>query len=295
MADSPYIKNVTTENFEQVVLQGSFQTPVLLDFWAPWCGPCKSLGPILEKLVIEYRGAFVLAKLNTDEEQMLAGQLGIRSLPTVMLIKDGQQLDGFMGAQPESAVREMLQRHLGAGDDEEAEDENGDQRLSQAQKLLAAGRPDEAVALLQLLSADEPDNPDLQLLLGKALLQTGQTDEVEKILAGLPEEQQNSDAAKGLRAGLGFATALADAPDAATLQRRIEADPADLQARYQLGVRQLLDGDFENAMEQFFEIMKRDRAFGDDLGRRSLVDAFNLIEDPALTGRYRQRMASLLF
>lgn len=293
MADSPYINDVSTANFEALVLQASFEAPVLLDFWAPWCGPCKSLTPILEKLAKEYQGRFTLAKVNTDNEQMLAGQLGIRSLPTVMLIKEGQQVDGFMGAQPESAVRQMLERHLGP---ESADEETGgDQRREQAQALLAAGRADEAVALLQLLSADEPDDHELQLLLAKALLQTGRTAEVEKILAGLPEEQRNSDAARGVRAGLGFAAVVSNAPDIAALRQRVDAEPADLRARYQLGARLLLNSAFEPALEQFFEIMKRDRGFEDDLGRRSLVDAFGLIEDAALVGRYRQRMASLLF
>lgn len=291
MADSPYVRDVTTENFEQIV-QFSLQTPVLLDFWAPWCGPCKSLGPILEKLADEYAGAFILAKINTDDEQMLATQLGIRSLPTVMLIKDGQQLDGFMGAQPEGQIRAMLEKHLGPA---QPAAPVGDQRRTQAETLLAAGRADEAVALLRLLSADDPDNHELQLTLAQALLQTGETEEVEKILAGLPADQQNTDQALAIRARMRFAAEITAAPPLATLQDRVTTDGGDLEARYLLGARLLVAGDYPAALEQFFAIMRQDRSFREDIGRRSLVDAFTLIDDPALVTRYRQRMASLLF
>lgn len=291
MADSPYVRDVTTENFEQIV-QFSLQTPVLLDFWAPWCGPCKSLGPILEKLADEYAGAFILAKINTDDEQMLATQLGIRSLPTVMLIKDGQQLDGFMGAQPEGQIRAMLEKHLGPA---QPAAPVGDQRRTQAETLLAAGRADEAVALLRLLSADDPDNHELQLTLAQALLQTGETEEVEKILAGLPADQQNTDQALAIRARMRFAAEITAAPPLATLQDRVTTDGGDLEARYLLGARLLVAGDYPAALEQFFAIMRQDRSFREDIGRRSLVDAFTLIDDPALITRYRQRMASLLF
>lgn len=291
MADSPYVRDVTTENFEQIV-QFSLQTPVLLDFWAPWCGPCKSLGPILEKLADEYAGAFILAKINTDDEQMLATQLGIRSLPTVMLIKDGQQLDGFMGAQPEGQIRAMLEKHLGPA---QPAAPVGDQRRTQAETLLAAGRADEAVALLRLLSADDPDNHEVQLTLAQALLQTGETEEVEKILAGLPADQQNTDQALAIRARMRFAAEITAAPPLATLQDRVTTDGGDLEARYLLGARLLVAGDYPAALEQFFAIMRQDRSFREDIGRRSLVDAFTLIDDPALITRYRQRMASLLF
>lgn len=291
MADSPYVRDVTTENFEQIV-QFSLQTPVLLDFWAPWCGPCKSLGPILEKLADEYAGAFILAKINTDDEQMLATQLGIRSLPTVMLIKDGQQLDGFMGAQPEGQIRAMLEKHLGPA---QPAAPVGDQRRTQAETLLAAGRADEAVALLRLLSADDPDNHEVQLTLAQALLQTGETEEVEKILAGLPADQQNTDQALAIRARMRFAAEITAAPPLATLQDRVTTDGGDLEARYLLGARLLVAGDYPAALEQFFAIMRQDRSFREDIGRRSLVDAFTLIDDPALVTRYRQRMASLLF
>ena len=294
MAAVSHLNDVTTDTFEQMVVKASYEAPVLVDFWAPWCGPCRSLSPILEKLAAEYNGSFTVAKINTDDEQMLAGQLGIRSLPTVMLVKDGQQVDGFVGAQPEHAIREMLDRHVvaAAGESSPLTDAQG---LEQARGLLAAGQPEEAAALLRTLSADEPDNYDLQLELALALLQTGDSGEVQKILASLPEEVRDGDAAKAIDSRLAFAAAVADAPELEALRRRVASEPGDLSARHQLGVRLLLSGDYAAALEQFFELMRQDRSFQDDLGRRSLVDAFQVVDDPALIGRYRQKMAALLF
>lgn len=293
MAAVSYVNDVTTQTFEQMVVNASFDAPVLVDFWAPWCGPCRSLSPILEKLAGEYQGRFTVAKVNTDDEQMLATQLGIRSLPTVVLIKDGAQVDGFVGAQPERAVREMLDRHLGQAGP--ASGSSADQGLEQARALLAAGQSEEAAALLRTLSADEPDNHDLQLELAGALLQTGAADEVRKILDGLPTDVRTSDVAEAVSARLAFADAVAGAPDLATLRRRVSADAADLQALYQLGCRLMMAGDYEAGLEQFFQIMRHDRHFHDDLGRRSLVEAFRVVDDAALVSRYRSKMAALLF
>ncbi len=294
MAAVSHLNDVTTDSFEQMVVKTSYEAPVLVDFWAPWCGPCRSLSPILEKLAGEYQGRFTVAKINTDDEQMLAGQLGIRSLPTVMLVKDGQQVDGFVGVQPEHAIREMLDRHgiTTTGEPVAEADARG---LEQARSLLAGGQTEEAAALLRTLSADEPDDYDLQLELAGALLQTGASDEVEKILAGLPAEVRDGDAAKAIDSRMAFAAAVAAAPDLVTLRQQVASEPGNLQARYQLGVRLLISGDYAAALEQFLDIMKRDRTFQEDLGRRSLVDAFRVVDDPALISRYRQKMATLLF
>jgi putative thioredoxin len=286
MADSKYVLNVTTENFETQVLQASLQHPVLVDFWAPWCGPCQSLGPILEKLADEYQGAFTVAKINTDEEQALAGQFGIRSLPTVALLHNGQVVDHFMGLQPESAIREMLNRHVQAPSDADVE---------QAQTALDSGDIEQAVAVLRQKIEQDPDKPELKAELAGALLLAGELDEARRIIDALPVEVRDSDAAKTAQARLQFIDALADAPDSAGLQQRIADTPTDLEARYRLGARLLLDGQSEAALEQFLEIMKRDRGFEDDLGRKSLVAAFLLIDDAKLVTRYRQRMTSLLF
>jgi putative thioredoxin len=285
MADSNYVQDITTENFETQVLQASLQHPVLVDFWAPWCGPCRSLSPILEKLAAEYAGAFTLAKINTDDEQMLAAQFGIRSLPTVVLIDKGQIADHFMGLQPESTIREMLNRHVTPLGDEPDD----------TQAALAEGNAEQALALLQEKIAKEPANNDLKAELADALLQTGAVKEAREILTALPAEARLNNAAKTAEARLHFIDAATAAPDSASLQQQIATQPDDLQARFQLGAQLLLDGHDEAALEQLLEIMKRNRQFEDDLGRKSLVAAFQIIDDAKLVTRYRQRMTSLLF
>lgn len=286
MAESNYVYDVTAENFEALVLQASQQHPVLVDFWAPWCGPCQSLSPILEKLAAEYAGAFTVAKINTDDEQMLASQFGIRSLPTVALLYDGQIVDHFMGLQPESQIREMLDKHVQAPAEEP---------MDPAQAALDSGDAEQAVALLRQKIEQEPDNHELKAELANALLLTGDDQEARQILDDLPLEARESDAAKSALALLQFTDAVTEADDAAALQTRLESNPKDLQARYQLGARLLLNGDYQAGLDQFLEIMKRDRKFEDDLGRKSLLAAFLLIDDMPLVTQYRQRMTSLLF
>ena len=286
MTESSFIINVTTDAFEAQVVQASHKQPILVDFWAPWCGPCKSLTPILEKLAQEYAGAFVLAKINTDEEQMLAAQLGVRSLPTVVLIKDGQLLDQFMGAQPEGQVREFLDRHI---------DKPAASPQELAQSLLAAGNAEQAVALLRQASAAEPDNPKLKIMLADALLQTGASQETQQLLDSLPATERDSADAKAIMARIRFASIVEDAPDIRTLQNRVATNPDDLKALYLLGARCLVAGDYPAALEHFFTLMKRDRSFENDLGRRSLVDAFSIIDDKPLVAKYRQRLTSMLF
>ena len=286
MTESALIINVTADTFEAQVVQASFQQPVLVDFWAPWCGPCKSLTPILEKLANEYAGAFILAKINTDDEQMLAAQLGVRSLPTVVLVKEGQLLDQFMGTQPEGQVREFLNRHI-------EQPTASPQEL--AENLLAEGNPEQAVSLLRQASAAEPDNHKITILLARALLQTGASEETEQLLNSLPATERDSADVKAIMARIQFASLVENAPDMRTLTERIEADPNDLQALYLLGARALVAGDNAAALEHFFTLMKRDRSYEEDLGRRSLVDAFSIIDDKALVAQYRQRLTSLLF
>jgi putative thioredoxin len=286
MPDSPYILDVTTDAFEANVIQASFQHPVLVDFWAPWCGPCKTLTPILEKLTAEFAGAFVLAKVNTDEEQMLASQVGVRSLPTVVLIKDGQLLDQFTGAQPEGQVRQFLEQHI---------EKPAASPLEQAEELLSAGQPEQAAALMQQASEADPDDHKLKIKLASALLQTGNAEATKSILDALPAEERDSADAKAILARIHFAEIIRDAPDLKTLDQQIAADPNNLQARYLLGARHLIAGRSADALDQFFEMMQRDRSYEDDLGRRSLVDAFSIIDDKTLVARYRQRLTSLLF
>ena len=288
MATSTDIFHATQDNFEMDVLEASFTTPVLVDFWAPWCGPCKTLMPMLDKIVTEARGAVKLAKVNTDEEMALAGSFGIRSLPTVVLFKDGRPVDGFMGAQPEGAVRALLAKHMSAqpalGEPElEPEEDLADEDL------------EAAIAGLQAAIKADPKKHELKAELADALLRAGLINEAIAALDQLPGEVQDHEVARRARARLGFIQAIEHAPGDGELQADIAQNGGNLMARYQLGARFLLAGHYAAGMDQFLTMLKADRKFADDLGRRALVDAFRIVPDADLIGDYRRRMTSLLF
>ena len=287
MSDLPHVFDATTETFETEVLQKSLQTPVLVDFWATWCGPCKTLGPMLEKLAGEYHGAFALAKVDVDKEQQIAAAFQIRSVPTVFLVKGGQIVDGFPGAVPEGQLREFLSQHgvvpLEAAPEAE--------EVAEAAPL----DPQAQVDVLRAAMAAEPDKEELKLDLALALLQTGATAEATALIDALPANLSTDDRAVRARARLEFASALLDAPAAEVLDARIAANGDDLQARHLRGVQLLLSGQDAAALEQFLDMLRRDRTYDDGRPRKLLIDAFKVIEDEDLVGQYRRRMASLLF
>lgn len=291
MADAakPHVFDATTTTFEAEVLQASLTTPVLVDFWATWCGPCRTLGPILEKLAGEYHGAFVLAKVDVDKEPELSAAFQIRSVPTVMLLKDGQIVDGFPGALPEGQLREFLKHH---GIEPGLPTDTGDTAAETAH--LPPPDPHAEVLRLRKLAESEPDAAEHRLDLALALLQTGAAGEAEQLLDALPANLSTDDRAVQARARLGFATLLKDAPPAATLEAAIQANPADLKARHLLGVHRLVAGDVEAGLQQFMEMLRRDRGYADGLPRQALIDAFRIIDDPDLVSRYRRQMSSLL-
>jgi len=289
MSDLPHVFDATTETFETEVLQKSLQTPVLVDFWATWCGPCKTLGPMLEKLAGDYHGAFELAKVDVDKEQQIAAAFQIRSVPTVFLVKGGQIVDGFPGAVPEGQLREFLTQHgvvpLEAAAEAEAED------AVEAAPL----DPQAQVDVLRAAIAAEPDKEELKLDLALALLQTGATAEATALIDALPANLSTDDRAVRARARLEFASALQEAPAAEVLDARIAANGDDLQARHLRGVQLLLSGQDAAALEQFLDMLRRDRTYDDGRPRKLLINAFKVIEDEDLVGQYRRRMASLLF
>ena len=285
MAEAAQVFDATQQNFEVEVIHASMKQPVLVDFWAEWCAPCRQLGPMLEKLVAEFGGAFRLAKVDTDSQGQLAGIFQIRSLPTVVLVKDGQMVDGFLGAQPEKAVREFLARHgIVPGGEMPEED-----------FVPLDETPVEAIARLQQAIAAEPDNGDLKLDLALALMQAGNAAAAEAELDNLPPKYATDTKATRLRSQLDFARALDGAPALGELRERIARDESDHAARDLLGIRLLLDGDAAGGLDAFLHILKVQRDWQEGQAKKRLIAAFNVLDDADLVSAYRRKMASVLF
>jgi len=284
-ARSEHVFDATTAAFEKDVIEASLTTPILVDLWAEWCGPCKSLGPILEKLAAEYAGAFRLAKIDVDAEQQLAAMFGVRSIPTVILISGGQVVDGFAGALPEGQIREFLTRH-GVQPAEAVETE-----ATQA----PAESPEDAINRIQQAIAAQPDRAELKLDLALALMRAGRVEPAQAELDALPANLATDARAVRLRSQLELARALTDAPSLDVLRTRVQNDDSDWEARDLLGVRLLIEGDTEAGLQQFLDILKRQRDWHDGQAKKRLLAAFATIDDAALVSTYRKKMASLLF
>ena len=280
-----HVFDVEQQSFEADVLQASLTTPILVDFWATWCEPCKTLGPMLEKLAAEYNGGFRLGKVDVDKQQELAGMFGIKSIPTVVLVKDGQVLDGFAGALPEGQLREFLSRHV----------QPLEASAGTAEEEVVQETPEQAINRLQQAIAAEPGKPDLKLDLALALMRAGQVDAAAAELTALPANLATDARAVRLRSELELAHALQGAPEKTQLQQRVQADGNDWAARDQLGVRLLLEGDAEAGLEQFLTILQKARDWNDGQAKKRLLAAFATLDDADLVGRYRRKMASLLF
>ncbi|RYF16480.1 MAG: thioredoxin [Comamonadaceae bacterium] len=264
--------DVTIENFEQEVIAASMNQPVLVDFWAPWCGPCKAIGPILEKLEADYGGAFKLAKINSDDEQQLAGAFGIRSIPTVVLLKEGRPVDGFMGALPEGQVREFLDKHVQALAPEEEEEPLPEEPLAED--------PGAQLEKLQHAVATDPSNDDARYEYVKALLQGGRVQEAQRAfepVAAKASVSRKLDALARWLDAMAFAQAH---PNPADEDAKIAANRRDFQARFDRA-RLLMAGQrWTAAMDELLEILMRDKAWNEDLARKAYIAILELIEPP---------------
>ncbi len=287
MSDSPFVRNVTAETFQQEVIEASFQQPVLVDFWAEWCNPCQMLVPVLTRLAEEYQGAFILAKVNTDEQRELAAQAGVRSLPTVKLFVDGQIVNEFMGALPEAEVRKFLEPYLQGGAANEV--------LEAAQQAFDAGRDEEGLEILNQALAEDPENATLKFNIARISANRGDYDSAQALLDSLPPEERDKDEVRELQAQIRLAKELENIGDPNELKQRIEQDPDDLEAQLKMSHYLTAQGQYEAAMELLLNIMKKDRSFGDDAGRKGLLDLFELLgADHPLTKTWRRKMFSLL-
>jgi len=281
MPNSGYSFDVTTDLFEVEVLQKSHQLPVLVDFWASWCAPCRTLKPMLEQLAEAYDGAFLLAKVNTEEEQELAAHFGIRSLPTVKLFKDGAAVDEFMGALPEDAVRELLDRHLQAPGPSDA-------LHQQAQQALLAGDREQALALLQQALEQDPEDASLRLDLALLLLDSGDPDAARTCLQPLPADQRDTPEVKALLAQLSFAGA--PAADLDALRHQLDTDPNNEAAINALADALVQSGDPAAAMDQLLKLVGRD----DGGAREKMLKIFDLLGEDPLVKTYRTRLFNAL-
>lgn len=281
-----FIVEVTAQNAQQILIDESMKRPVVVDFWADWCEPCKQLMPVLEKLANEYAGQFLLAKVNADSEQMLAAQLGVRSLPTVMVLKDGQPVDGFAGAQAEKQIREMLDKYL---------PKPWEMALQQAQKLVAENKLDEALPILRQAYSESGERADIAKQLAAVLLEQNRVPEAETVLGKILLADQDGDYQQ-LMSQLELKLQAAESPEIKALQQALEQNPQDFDSAYKLAVQYSQSSRHQEALELLLDILRRDMGFADGAAKQAYLDMVKSLGagDPLAT-QYQRKLMTLLY
>jgi putative thioredoxin len=280
MPDTRYKFAATAENFMTDVVEASHAKPVLVDFWAAWCGPCQTLMPMLERIADDYAGRFLLAKVNTDEQQQLATHFQVRSIPMVMLVHKGEVAEQFVGVQPASAIKAMLDKYLAADGEPDAAPPPVGTEVGTMPSTEPAPQP---------VQSARPEDSAMVALERRDLAAAAAA--IEALAATNAEHPL----LKSLRARLAFVETANAHPDVNALRTALAADPTNVAVRHALAAHYALVGDFGTALAEWLEVMRRDRKFGDDLGRRTLMQAFDVLgEQDPLVIQYRRRVASLL-
>lgn len=286
MSSSPHIFEATMENFQQEVMDASATTPVLVDVWAEWCAPCKQLMPVLEKLVNEYGGAFRLAKVNADVQEELTASLGVRSLPTVILVKDGQAVDGFNGALPEREIRQVLDKHVELPEEDPYE---------KAHRIWEEGDAQGAMEILTELNQKDPENLKVLIDLAQLKAEAGDLETAEQVLDSLPAEEKLQHQAKQLAARIKFLKQSAELPPVKDLEMALQQDPKDPNALHLLALHHVLQEKNAEAMELLIQLMQVDSRYKDEVAKTTLIELFEKLGNNNPDVRtYRRRLYTLM-
>ena len=287
MSDFPFVIDIQDAgHFEQQVIEASKQQAILVDFWAEWCQPCKTLIPLLSQLSNDYKGAFILAKVNADEQQELVASAGVRNLPTVKLYKEGLVVDEFVGAKTESELRQFLDNHI---------ENELDKQIQQALVCSETGDYQQATEILKIANQQDPSNSDVYVAIAQVYLQSGDFENCEAVLKALPANIQMTDKVKSLNDALNLAKVTSDAPDVSELLTQLDANPDNHEIRLQLANQYSVSQQYEQALEALFYIVQREVDFQDGEAKAAMLQIFAVLgsQEP-LTRQYRTQLATLL-